>query len=240
MDGIAPTLVLVHGAFADASGWSEVLERLQAAGAEVLAAANPLRGLTADGEYIASVARQIEGSVVLVGHSYGGAVITHAGSRAENVLGLVFIASFKIERGQSVNDATATFSPPQAASALSSKQYPDISGSASELSIRTDLYARVFAADVTVARIPMLAVSQRPVAAAAFLEPLEVEPAWKKLPSWFLVAAQDNVVNPDAQRDAAKRMGSTVTEVKGSHAVMMSQPKAVADFILKAWEVFRP
>ena len=234
--GIAPTLVLVHGAFADAAGWFEVVERLQAAGATVVAAANPLRGLASDGEYIAGVARQIGEPVVLVGHSYGGAVITHAGSSAENVQGLVFIASFGIEQGQSVGDATAAFASPQLMSALTARRYSETNGNVTELSIRREMYAKVFAADVSVARTPMLAVSQRPVSAAALLESLQVEPAWRTLPSWFLIAAQDNVVNPDAQRAAAKRMGSIVTEVKASHAVMMSQPDAVANFILKAWE----
>ncbi len=234
MNASAPTVILVHGAFADASSWASVIERLQLAGVKVQAVSNPLRGLSIDGEYVASVARQINSPVLLVGHSYGGPVITYAGSKADNVKGLVFVASFGVDKGQNVNDSTAAFPPPLLATSLEPKQYPDGTGNAVELYIQPDKFAQVFAADVTAEKLPVLAASQRPVAAAAFGEPLAVEPAWKRLPSWFLVTTQDNAINPDSQRAAAKRMGATVKEVAGSHAVAVSQPGTVANFILDA------
>jgi pimeloyl-ACP methyl ester carboxylesterase len=235
MNASAPTVILVHGAFADASSWSSVVERLQRAGLKTQAAVNPLRGLTNDGEYIASLAQQVEGPVLLVGHSYGGPVITHAGSKSANAKGLVFIASFGIDRGQTISDSTAAFPPPLLATSLEQRQYPDSKGNvAVELYIQREKFAQVFAADVPAAQLPVLAASQRPVAAAAFTEPLAVEPAWKRLPSWFLVATQDNAINPDAQRAAATRMKATTTEVAASHAVALSQPDRVANLILEA------
>ena len=230
----APTVILVHGAFAYASSWAGVVERLQRVGVHALAVSNPLRGLSSDGEYVASVAKQVTDPVVLVGHSYGGPVITYAGSKASNVKGLVFIASFGLEKGQNINESTSGFAPPLLATSIEPKQYPLGTGDAVELYIQADKFAKVFAADVSAERLPILAASQRPVAAAAFAEPLSIEPAWKTMPSWFLVAAQDNAINPDAQRAAGKRMGSTMLEVKASHAVAVSQPQTVADFILKA------
>jgi pimeloyl-ACP methyl ester carboxylesterase len=229
-----PTVILVHGAFADASSWAGVIERLQVAGVKVLAVSNPLRGLTYDGEYVASVANQVAGPVLLVGHSYGGPVITYAGAKASNVKGLVFIASFGLDKGMTVSDSTAAFPPPLLATSLEPKQYPDPTGKAVELYIQANKFAEVFAADVAAQKLPILAASQRPVAAAAFGEPLGLEPAWKKMPSWFLVTTKDNAINPDSQRAAAKRMGSSIKEVAASHAVAVSQPGAVANFILEA------
>lgn len=229
-----PTVVLVHGAFADASSWSCVIERVQDAGVKVIAVPNPLRGLSADGEYIASVANQISGSVLLVGHSYGGPVITYAGAKAKNVKGLVFIASFGLDKGMTINDSTARFSPPLLATSLEEKQYPNHTYKATEYFIKPYKYAEVFAADLPAHKMPILATSQRPVAAVAFTEPLNLEPAWKSVPTWFLVTTKDNAINPDAQRAAAKRMGSTVDEVDASHAVIVSQSGSVASFILEA------
>ena len=231
---VVPTVLLIHGAFADSSSWAGVVTRLQTAGVKVIAVSNPLRGLSYDGEYVASVAKQIEGPVLLVGHSYGGPVITYAGSKAGNVKGLVFIASFGIDKGQSVNDSTAAFAPSLLATSIEPKQFPDGKSNGVELFIQADKFAKVFAADVPADKLPVLAVSQRPVAAAAFGEPLAVEPAWKSLPSWFLVTTQDNAINPDSQRAAAKRMKATITEIAASHAVMVSQPGKVANFILDA------
>jgi pimeloyl-ACP methyl ester carboxylesterase len=237
MNSNAPTVILVHGAFADASSWAGVIERLQLAGAKVLAPSNPLRGLTLDGEYIASVARQVNGPVLLVGHSYGGPVITYAGSKAENVKGLVFVASFGVDRGQSATDSTAAFPAPLLASSVEPHQYPDSSaanGQGVELYVQKDKFAEVFAADVAADKRAVLAVSQRPVSVTGLGEPLSLEPAWKRLPSWFLVTTRDNAINPDAQRAAAKRMGAITKEVTASHAVMLSQPGTVTNFILDA------
>jgi pimeloyl-ACP methyl ester carboxylesterase len=230
----SPTIVLVHGAFAEASSWSGVIKRLQAGGHAVQAVANPLRGLAADGEYIASVARQIDGPVLLVGHSYGGPVITHAGTKADNVVGLVFVASFGLDQGQSIPESTAAFPPPELSSALRPQMYPISDGEAPELYIEAAKFASVFAADLSPEQLAVLAVSQRPVSAPGFGEPLTVAPAWKHLPSWFLVTTQDNAIHPDSQRAAAQRLGSTVLEVAASHAVAVSEPDAVAGLIVDA------
>jgi pimeloyl-ACP methyl ester carboxylesterase len=232
----APTIVLVHGAFADASSWAGVIKRLQAGGHAVQAVANPLRGLAADGEYVASIARQIDGPVLLVGHSYGGPVITHAGTKADNVVALVFVASFGLDQGQTIPESTAAFPPPELSGALRPQMYPVGDGEAPELYIEATKFASVFAADVNAEQLAILAVSQRPVSAPGFVEPLAVAPAWKNLPSWFLVAALDNAINPDSQRAAAQRLGSTVLEVAASHAVAVSQPDAVASLIVDALE----
>jgi pimeloyl-ACP methyl ester carboxylesterase len=234
MNSNTPTVILVHGAFADASSWAGVIERLQLAGVKVQAVSNPLRGLSYDGEYVANVAKQTTGPVLLVGHSYGGPVITYAGAKADNVKGLVFVASFGLDKGMNINDSTAAFPPPLLATSIEPKQYPNGAEPGVELYIQSAKFAEVFAADVAPEKLPVLAASQRPVAAAAFGEPLSLEPAWKKVPSWFLVTTKDNAINPDSQRAAAKRMKATTKEVAASHAVALSQPGTVANFILDA------
>ncbi len=237
MNPDSPTVVLVHGAFADASSWSSVTERLQQAGVSVLAVPNPLRQIASDGEYVASVARQIEGPVLLVGHSYGGPVITHAGARADNVRGVVYVGAFGLDQGQTINQATSAFPPPLLATSTEVRAYPTGDGSAPEVSIQRALFADVFAGDLPAERAAVLAASQRPLAAATFDEPLTVEPVWRTRPSWFLITTQDHAIHPDSQRDAARRMNATTTEVDASHAVALSQPETVTVFILKALEV---
>jgi pimeloyl-ACP methyl ester carboxylesterase len=235
-----PTVVLVHGAFADGSSWSPVIERLRAEGIDALAVANPLRGLTFDGEYVASVVGQIDGPVVLVGHSYGGPVITYAGSTAENVKGLVFVASFGVDQGESALGSVESFPPVELGSSLVPHSYPEGSGTEgdgtdTEFTIRADVFASVFAADLPAEFTATAAVSQRPVAQRALGEPLAVEPAWRRLPSWFAVATEDHAIHPDSQRAAAKRLGSTTIEVEGgSHAIAVSRPDEVAGLIVAA------
>jgi pimeloyl-ACP methyl ester carboxylesterase len=234
MNSNTPTVILVHGAFADASSWAGVTERLQLAGVKVQAVSNPLRGLTSDGEYVASVVKQTTGPVLLVGHSYGGPVITYAGAKADNVKGLVFVASFGVDKGMSIGDSTAAFPPSLLMTSIEPKQFPNGAQPGVELYIQSAKYAEVFAADVAPEKLPVLAASQRPAAATTLGEPLSIEPAWKKMPSWFLVTTKDNAINPDSQRAAAKRMKATVKEVAASHAVILSQPGTVANFILDA------
>lgn len=229
-----PTVLLVHGAFTDASSWAAVTDRLQQAGVRVQALANPLRGLSSDGEYIASAARQMPGPVLLVGHSYGGPVITYAGTRADNVRGLVFVASFGVDEGKTINDSTRLYPAPRLAESLEFRQYPNATEPATELYILQERFAEVFAADVPQDRRAALSVSQRPVAAAVFDEPLAGVPAWKTLPSWFMVTTQDQAIHPEAQRAAARRMNSVTSEVAASHAVALSQPDTVTVLILKA------
>ena len=230
--GEALSAVLVHGAFTDGSSWAAVTDRLQSAGVAVWVAANPLRGLSHDGEALARTVRQIAAPVLLVGHAYGGAVIIHAGRRAGNVRGLVFVSSYSLERGQSLADAAAAWP-----AALEWRGEAD--GEAAERLIPPALFGEVFAADLPRQRQNVLAVSQRPVAAAAFTEPLAVEPAWTSLPSWFLITTEDQMIDPDMQRVAARRMGATSAEVAASHSVLLSQPETVTVFILKALAALR-
>jgi len=230
-----PTVVLVHGAFADGSSWTSVVQRLRAEGIEALAVGNPLRGLTNDGEYVASVVSQIDGPVVLVGHSYGGPVITYAGSRADNVRGLVYIASFGIDKGESALGSVESFPPVELGTSLVPRQFPSATGPETEFYIREDAFASVFAADLPADFVANAALTQRPVAQLALGEPLAVEPAWRALPSWFAVATADNAIHPDSQRAAAKRLGATTVEVEGgSHAIAVSRPDEVAGLIIEA------
>lgn len=228
------TVVLVHGAFADASSWSAVVEELQRAGVDVQAVSNPLRGLAYDGDYVASVASQIEGPVVLVGHSYGGPVITHAGSKADNVAALVFVASFGLDQGVSALESVAGFPEADLGSALDVKTFPVEGGAAPEAYIQRDKYHAVFAADLPADHAVVAAASQRPAALAALTDQLSVDPAWKKLPSWFAVATADHAIDPDSQRAAAERLGSTTIEIDGSHSIAGSRPTEVANLILEA------
>lgn len=229
-----PTVVLVHGAFADSSSWTHVIKLLQKDGVSVQAVSNPLRGLTHDGDYVASAVSQIDGPVILVGHSYGGPVITHAGTKASNVKALVYVASFGVDAGVSALASTQGFPEADLGSALEQKQFPVKGGAETEIYIQKDRYPSVFAADLPADQAAALAVSQRPIAATVLGEPLGVEPAWKKLPSWFLVATQDRAINPDSQRAAAKRLGANAVEVEASHSVAASRPEEVAKLILEA------
>jgi pimeloyl-ACP methyl ester carboxylesterase len=229
------TVVLVHGAFADSSSWSRVVSRLDAAGVAAVAPPNPLRGLTADGEYIASVVSQIDGPVLLVGHSYGGPVITYASAKAENAKGLVFVASFGVDQGVSTLGSNEAFPPAELDSSLLPRTFPRGAETGTEFYIQPEHFHSVFCADLPDDEAAVLAVSQRPAADVAFGEPLAVEPGWKRLPSWFVVAGADHAINPDAERAAAKRMGSTVTEIAGgSHAIALSHADEVAQIIVGA------
>ncbi|WP_406433371.1 alpha/beta hydrolase [Streptomyces sp. NBC_01589] len=229
-----PTVVLVHGAFADASSWTGVIVELQNDGIPVVAPPNPLRGLVSDAAYIASVAAQIDGPVVLVGHSYGGALISVAGT-TENVVGLVYIAAYVTEEGESLGELQGRFPLSPLVSNLNEATYP-VGGAepAVEVPIKAESFPDIFAADVPAAVTKVLAVAQRPLAAGAFTETASAA-AWKTKPSWALVAAADQAINPEVQRFAAKRAGATIIELEGaSHAVAVSQPKQVADLIRAA------
>jgi pimeloyl-ACP methyl ester carboxylesterase len=234
MTNSIPTVVLVHGAFADAASWSGVIAELQSRGIPVVAPPNPLRGLASDAAYIASVAAQIDGPVVLVGHSYGGALITVAGT-TENVVGLVYIAAYVLEEGESLGELQGRFPDSPLVSNLKQATYP-VEGAdpAVEVSITPEAFPDVFAADVPATVTKVLAVAQRPLAAGAFTETATAA-AWKTKPSWALVAGADHAINPEVERFGAKRAGATVVEIDGaSHAVAVSQPKEVADLILDA------
>jgi pimeloyl-ACP methyl ester carboxylesterase len=181
------TVVLVHGAFADASSWNGVIERLQASGVQATAPANPLRGVSIDSAYIASLLDQVLGPVLAVGHSYGGAVITNAAARANNVVGLVYIAAFAPDEGERLIDIESNSKDSVLTSALVPLQYPTGQGAetAVEFAINPANFHDAFAADLPAEQTAVMAATQRPVAELAFSEPSGV-PAWKNLPSWAL------------------------------------------------------
>jgi pimeloyl-ACP methyl ester carboxylesterase len=236
----SPTVVLVHGAFADASSWNGVIPRLQAADIPVVAPANPLRGIAADTAYLASVLAQIPGPVVLVGHSYGGATISTAAKGASNVHALVFVAAFAPDEGELLGRVTPTSKDSTLMPALIPRQYPSPSGggNATELLVDPGRFHDVFAADLSEADAAVMAAGQRPIADAAFAEP-NGSPAWKDLPSWAVVATADKAAGTDLVRSMAERANAMIMEVEASHVVMVSQPQAVTNVILEAVAMVR-
>jgi pimeloyl-ACP methyl ester carboxylesterase len=230
-----PTIVLVHGAFADASSWNGVIERLQQEGYTVIAPANPLRGVAADAAYTASLLGQIDGPVLLAGHSYGGAVITNAATSASNVVGLVYVAAFAPDEGENLGDVENGSKDSVLNSALVQYNYPTgQDGQASvEFAINPPLLREAFAADLPAETTALMAATQRPVAAAAFSD-ASGPPAWRRLPSWAVVGTGDKAAGADVVRSMAQRAGADIVEVEGSHVIMISQPQAVTDHILKA------
>ncbi|MFE6887832.1 alpha/beta fold hydrolase [Streptomyces sp. NPDC057694] len=234
MTNPTPTVVLVHGAFADAASWSGVIAELQRDGIPVIAPPNPLRGLAADAAYIASVVAQIDGPVVLAGHSYGGALITVAGA-AENVVGLVYVAAYVLEEGESLGELQGRFPASPLVSNLKQWTYPVADGEpAVEVTIAEDAFPAIFAADVPAETTTVLAVAQRPLAASAFEEKASAA-GWRTTPSWAVIAGADQAINPEVERFGATRAGATVVEVDGaSHAIAVSRPKEVAEVIRTA------
>jgi pimeloyl-ACP methyl ester carboxylesterase len=231
------TVALVHGAFADSSGWNGVIERLQADEIPVRALVNPLRGIAADSAYVASAVRQIPGRVLAVGHSYGGAVITNAATAADNVVGLVYVAAFAPDEGETLMDIESQTRDSVALAALRPNEYPAGSGSetAVELSIDPASFQEAFAADLPEPEAAVMSATQRPIAEASFAEE-SGPPAWRKLPSWAVVATGDKVIGTDVVRSMAHRAGAQTTEVESSHVVMVSHPDIVADVVRTAYE----
>ena len=230
----SPTVVLVHGAFADASSFARVIPGLIARGLDVVAPAVPNRSLLGDSAYIASIVRQLPGPVILVGHSYGGAVITVAGME-DNVRALVFLAGYALEEGESLGELQGRFPDSDLGGALVYTPFP-IEGSTepgTDVSVRIDRFPAIFAADVDPALASVLAVSQRPLAAQAFAEQAPAA-AWKTKPSWGLVATADRTINPDVERYGYERAGMTTVDVRSSHLVMLAHPDRVTDLILDA------
>jgi pimeloyl-ACP methyl ester carboxylesterase len=228
-----PTIVLVHGAFAESSSWDGVIQRLQAQGYTASAAANPLRSLSGDAEYIAGVLKSIEGPVVLVGHSYGGAVITQAARGQENVKSLVYAAAFAPEEGENAIKLAGRF--PGSTLGESLRPAPLADGSA-DLYIRSDKFHQQFAADVAADKAVLMAATQRPVRDVALGEDFAGTPAWQSVPSWFVLAELDQNIPVALQHFMAERaQAREITEVKGaSHAISVSHPQEVADLILRA------
>src|SRR3984957_21215 len=230
----SPTVVLVHGAFADASGFAGVFNELTASGYTVVAPPNPLRGVAFDAGSIASLVKAIDGPVVLVGHSYGGAVITQASADLANVTGLVFLAAFGLDVGETCTSVQAPFPPPLLAKPARPTSY-DAPGAAGgpDLYIGKDGFRETFCADVPVDVAEVMFATQRPLAAAALNEKATAA-GWKSKPSWFLVSEHDNAISPDAERFMAERMGATTETIDGSHTAFIARPVAVASFIRRA------
>ena len=233
-DSTQPTIVLVHGAFADASGFAGVMRELEGAGHSVVAPPTPLRGLGTDAAAIAAVVSAIDGPVLLVGHSYGGAVITQASAGLDNVIGLVYLAAFGLDVDDSCASVTAPFPPAQLSKTYYATSYeaPGAPGGPDLYIGRAD-YRETFCADVPVDVAGVMAATQRPLSLAAFTEKL-TSAGWKTKPSWFLVSDYDNSIPPDAERFMAQRMGATTATINGSHCAFVARPAEVAVFIKKA------
>lgn len=230
----SPTVVLVHGAFADASGWGGVISRLQAESIPVMAPANPLRSVSGDAAYIASVVTQIPGPVLLVGHSYGGVVISNASPQAENVVGLVYVCAFIPDEGEALQTLAEQATDSLLGPNLRPAQYPSGGDEPGiELYIDQAAFHEVFCADLPAEQAAIMAVSQRPGAAAGFGEP-SGPVGWKTLPSWALISPNDLTIGPSGLRFMAERAGAVIAEVDSSHVAMISQPQAATDLILSA------
>jgi pimeloyl-ACP methyl ester carboxylesterase len=227
------TVLLVHGAFADSSSWAGVIERLQAKGIKVIAAANPLRGLKSDSAYVAALIDEIAGPVLAVGHSYGGAVISNAATGKSNVVGLVFVAAFAPDEGEVLLEVTGTSKDSVLGTALVAHQYATEGGTLTEFTIDPAKARDAFASDLTDTQANLVGTVQRPATDLAFTDPSGT-PAWKSLPSWAVVATSDRAAGTDLVRAHAERAGADITEVDGSHVIMISQPQAVVDVIESA------
>ena len=221
-----PNIVLVHGAWADGSCWSGVIERLQAQGFQVRAPQFPLSSLADDVARLRQVLEFQDGPTVVAGHSYGGQIMTALGEEAPNVVGLVYVAAFGLDEGESLG-ALLSGGPPTPALA---HMFNDARGFGW---LSEDDFVNHFAGDVDKSWARVMYAAQQPIALSAFEDVMGV-PAWKSLPSWYLVAQNDEAIPPDAERQFAQRMGATTVEVPASHVAMVSHPDEVADLIEKA------
>jgi pimeloyl-ACP methyl ester carboxylesterase len=226
----APVVVLVHGAFADGSSWNEVIARLQAKGLTVISVQNPLSSLADD---VAAVNRAVQAQsrpVVLVGHSWGGTVITQAGA-TEKVAALVYIAAFAPDVGESTSDVQKNFPPPPYVSLLQAD-------SGGFLRLPAESMTQYFAQDISAAQSHVLAATQGPIRGSAFADKVTVA-AWRSKPSWYLVTEQDRMIYPQLQREMAARINARVSAVRASHVPFISKPKETAAIILDVVEKVR-
>jgi len=229
-----PTIIFVHGAFADASGWRDVADGLRQSGYPVYAPANPLRGVHADADYIRSFAATIDGPVVLVGHSYGGCVITNASAGLPNAQALVYIAAYAPDEGETLADAgTLGGGTTQLTDHLVIRPYPGAPEGDADGYIDPAYFHQLFCADVQPELAAFMAEAQRGIALSGLVTPSGV-PGWRTVPSWYQVSARDAAIPPEAERAMAQRAGAHISEVDASHAAMISQPKATLEVILAA------
>jgi pimeloyl-ACP methyl ester carboxylesterase len=227
-----PTIVLVHGAFADAGGFRGLYDELLGEGVKVIAPPNPLRGLTGgDGDYIKGVVGEIDGPVLLVGHSYGGSVITAAGT-AENVVGLVYISGFAPDEGENLTDLQSKFPPPGIVPFIVQHDLP---GGGNEFTLSLDGFHESFCADIPADDAAFYAISQRPLAGVALSEAAPT-PAWRTRPVWAVLPTADRCIDPGVHHFSYERMKADITEIEGaSHVAMISHPKEVAAVVMSAY-----
>jgi pimeloyl-ACP methyl ester carboxylesterase len=233
-DSSKPTIVLVHGAFADASGWAAVFRDLVDRGYPAFAPANPLRGVQADADYVRTFVSTVEGPVVLVGHSYGGCVITNASAGAANVRGLVYVAAYAPDEGETLTEAgTLGGGSTELTKHLVLRPYPGAPEGDADGYIDPGHFHELFCADVDPELARFMAAGQRGVAVSGLVTPSGV-PGWRDIPSWYLVAADDATIPPEAERAMAARAGAHTVEVASSHVAMISHPRAVVDLVVAA------
>lgn len=229
-----PTVVLVHGAFADSSSWNGVIARLRSDGYPVIGVANPLRSLPGDADYLRDVLDSVDGPIVLAGHSYGGTVMSEAADGHPRVKALVFVASFLLDEGESTGELAGKFPGNELGTALRPVPVRGQEGqTVDDLYIEQEKFQPIFAADVPVDVADLMAITQRPIIADALADKA-TKAAWKTIPSWTLVTLQDLAVPAEAQRFMADRASSHTVEVDASHAVTVSRPDAVARLIDEA------
>lgn len=232
--GRKPTIVLVHGAFADASGWSDVFHALTSRGYTVYAPANPLRGVAADGEYLRAFLSTIEGPVVLAGHSYGDCVITNASAGVPAVRALVYIAAYTPDEGETLTDAgTLGGGSTDLTKHLLLRPYPGAAEGDADGYIDPEYFHELFCADVDARLARFMAFGQRGVAVSGLVTPSGV-PGWRTIPTWYMVAANDATIPPEAERAMAARAGAHTVEVASSHVAMISHPHEVTELIVAA------
>ena len=229
-----PTIVLVHGAFAESASWDRVIRELQSAGHDVIAAANPLRGLAADAEAVSDLVRSIDGPVVLVAHSYGGAVISNVAADAGQITGLVYVNGFAPDAGENCFQLAAMF-PGSTLGEATVKPVPRSDGT-TDFYVASDPFHDIFCADVPAPQAALMAATQRPATQEALVEPSGEHPLWKQVPSCFLIGEEDRIIPAALQRFMANRAGARRTvELPGaSHAAAVSHPDATARLILEA------
>jgi pimeloyl-ACP methyl ester carboxylesterase len=230
-----PTIVLVHGAWADGSSWAGVITRLQREGYTVLAPPNPLRSLSGDSSYIKDFLSTIKGPIVLVGHSYGGAVITNAATGNPNVKALVYVDGFAPDQGEIVNNLIGAGSAlaVDPATVFDVRPYPGAPAGDADLYLKPEVVANSFAQDLPRRESALLAATQRPLTIAAGNDPSGV-PAWRTIPSWYLVGTRDKIITPKSQLMMARRAGSHIVKIRSSHVSLISHPRAVTRLITVA------
>ena len=229
-----PTVVLVHGAFADSSSWNGVIARLRRDGYPVIGVANPLRSLHGDAAFLRDVLDGVEGPIVLAGHSYGGSVMSEAADGHPRVTALVYVASFLLDEGESTGELAGRYPGNELGSALRPVPVRGPDGqTVDDLYIEQEKFHAIFAADVPAGAAELMAVTQRPIIADALADKA-TKAAWRAVPSWTLVTLEDLAVPAEAQRFMAGRASSHAVEVDASHAVTVSQPEAVARLIDEA------